>query len=98
MSTGRVWPAGKDVGEPWRIPPQDDPYFVGPPDSRFRVYDRGGSNEIWRVWLTSGKEERVGKALSGMAYMNDVSMDGGTILWLEVSGNSKLALIENLFE
>ena len=90
--------AGNDVGEPRRIQPPDDPYFVSPPDFRFRVYEKAGSNEIWRVWLVSGKEERVGTALAGMAYMADVSMDGNSILWLEFGGRAKLALIENLFE
>jgi len=90
--------AGHEVGEPRRVQPPYDPYFTGPPDFRFRVYRKAGGNEIWRVWLANGKEERIGNALPGMTYMVDVSLDGNNILWVEYSGRSKLALIENLFE
>jgi hypothetical protein len=76
----------------------DEPYFAGPPDFRFRVYRKSGGSEIWRVWLASGKEERVGIALPGFAHIYDVSMDGNDILWVESRERSKLALIENLFE
>jgi serine/threonine protein kinase len=90
--------AGKEAGEARRVQPMDDSYFTGPPDFRFRVYRREGGDELWRVWLISGKEERVGKAPRGMTYLYDVSMDGSTILWTETFGRSKLSLIENLYE
>jgi serine/threonine protein kinase len=90
--------AGKEVGEPRRLQPPDNPYFVGPPDFRFRVYGKAGGNEFWRVWLASGKEERLGIALPGFTSIYDVSMDGNNLLWLEFRERSKLALIENLFE
>jgi hypothetical protein len=90
--------AGRESGEARRIPPEEAQHFVGPPDFRFRVYQKAGGNEIWRVWLAGGKQERVGNVLPGSTFMYDVSMDGKDILWVEMSARSKPALIENLFE
>jgi serine/threonine protein kinase/dipeptidyl aminopeptidase/acylaminoacyl peptidase len=90
--------SGREAGSPRRLQPVDDPHFVSPPDFRFRLSKRAGSNELWRVWLANGKEERVGTAPLEMTYLFDVSMDGKSILWAESYGRSKLALIENLFE
>jgi hypothetical protein len=90
--------SGREVGEPRRLHPLDEPYFTGPPDYRFRVYRKSGGSEIWRVWSANGKEERVGTTPPGVSYMYDVSMDGNNLLWVGLHGRSKLALIENLFE
>ena len=90
--------AGKEVGEPRRLPPLDELYYAGPPDYRFRVFRKAGGDEVWRLWLANGEEERIGRALPGQTYIYDVSMDGKNILWTEFRSRSKLALIENLFE
>ena len=90
--------AGRDAGVARRILPLDDSYFTGPPDFRFRVFQKAGTNELWRVWLHDGRQERVGTALPGSTYLFDVSMDGNDLLWIATDQRSKLALIENLFE
>jgi dipeptidyl aminopeptidase/acylaminoacyl peptidase len=90
--------AGNEKGEPRRIEPADDPYFTAPPDFRFRVYQKAGGMELWRVWLSDGRKERLGTALPGRTFISDVSMEGDSLLWLGFTWRSKLGLIANVFE
>jgi serine/threonine protein kinase/Tol biopolymer transport system component len=69
---------------------------VWPPDLRFWMYRRG--YEVWRTWISTGKEERIGKALPGGTMMYDVSMDGKEILWVSTHYPSKLVLVKDVFE
>jgi serine/threonine protein kinase/Tol biopolymer transport system component len=69
-----------------------------PQDQRFWVYRKGQEDELWRVWTSTGKEERFGKALPGQAYMCDVGSDGKEILWIRWNSRSKLVLVKNVFE
>jgi hypothetical protein len=62
------------------------------------LYKKPGGNELWRVWLRGGKQERMGNWLPGLAWLIDVSMDGREILWVKQGQRAKLGLIENLFE
>jgi len=71
--------------------------FTGPPDWRFFLY-RKGDNELRRLWTSSMKEERIGRALPGDATMTDVSADGKEILWIKYTNPSKLVLVKDLFE
>jgi eukaryotic-like serine/threonine-protein kinase len=66
------------------------------PDLRLLILPKG--DELWRVWTATGKEERIGKAIAGNAWMCDVSMDGKEILWLRNISRSKLVLVKNVFE
>ncbi len=71
--------------------------LVTPLDRRFVIYSKQG-NEIWRVWTDTGKEERIGKALGGTAYMIDVSIERKEILWVKVENRSRLMLVKNAFD
>ena len=68
------------------------------PDGGILVYQKLDPNEIWRVWLTGGRTERIGAAPSGTTFIQDVSMNGKEILWLKGASRDKLAVIENPFE
>ncbi len=68
------------------------------PDYRFMLYRKQGGNELWRVWLAGGRQERMGNWPPGFANISDVSMDGKEILWVRQGQRAKLGLIENLFE
>ena len=70
--------------------------FATPIGRRFILYAKQGG-ELWRVWTSTGKEERIGKALDRLAML-DVSMDGKEILWWREETRTKLALVKNLFE
>jgi hypothetical protein len=56
------------------------------------------AEEIWRVWASTGKEERIGTALSGNVVMQNVSSDGKEIVWTKRDSRSKLVLVKNVFE
>jgi Tol biopolymer transport system component len=83
-------------GEAKRVGPLSS--VVAPHDWRFWIYRKPQGNELWRVWTSTGREERIGKALPGEAYMWDVSTDGKEILWIRREGRSKLVLVKNVFE
>jgi hypothetical protein len=86
---------GGQIGERKKILPPGVP-IRAPVDWRFLIYGKRG-DEIWRVWTTTGKEERIGKPLPG-ADMQDVSMDGKEILWSREDRRSKLVLVKDVFE
>jgi eukaryotic-like serine/threonine-protein kinase len=65
-------------------------------DLRCFVYRRG--DELWRVWTSTRKEEKVAESLPLSANMTDVSMDGREILWIKTENRSKLVLVKNVFE
>ena len=65
-------------------------------DLRFFLRENG--DDIWRVWTSSGKEERMGKALPGVAFMSDLSQDEEEILWIVFSYPTKLVLVKDVFE
>jgi len=96
--------AGKAKGEARRLlfPRADylthlpEADFATPIGRRFIIYAKQGG-ELWRVWTSTGKEERIGKALDRLAML-DVSMDGKEILWWREETRTKLALVKNLFE
>ncbi len=91
--------SGREVGEARRLPPvvywREYPFS---PDYRFLLYRKQGGNELWRVWLADGRQERIGNWPPGFANISDVSMDGKEILWVRQGQRAKLGLIENLFE
>jgi Tol biopolymer transport system component len=87
---------GKEVGSAKKIVPANVDH-TRTDDCRFLIY-RKGEDELWRVWTSSGKEERIGKALPGDAAMMDVSRDGKEILWVKYAYPSKLVLVKELFE
>jgi len=93
-----ITPDGKGAGVPKKKVVPSDAYVAAPADVRFLLYTKGAEKDLWRLWLPGGKEERLGKALPGSAYMADVSMDGKEILWTKTSSRSKLVLMENIFE
>ena len=79
-----------------RIHPGSVPYFLNPPDLSFFIWRKG--DEIWRVRTESGRQERIGKVIPGMAFMEDVSPDGKEILWGVLSQPSRVVLVKNVFE
>jgi serine/threonine protein kinase len=79
-----------------RFFPADALGGASPSDMRFSIYRRG--YELWRMWTSSGKEERIGTALPGESWMQHVSMDGKEILWVRQDRRSKLVLVKNVFE
>jgi serine/threonine protein kinase/Tol biopolymer transport system component len=66
------------------------------PDGRFFIYIKQG-DEMYRVWTSNGKEERIGTAPPRLLPWT-VSMDGREILWFEDFYPSKLVLVKNVFE
>ena len=78
------------------VPP--DLNYAAPSDRRFMIYRKQEGDELWRVWTSSGKEERIGRALPGEAYMQHVSLDGKEILWVRSDIRSKIVLVKNVFE
>jgi serine/threonine protein kinase len=91
---------GKQKGEPRKIGPSGVPFYMvgAAPDLRFFLYKKPSGNELWRVWTSTGKEERIGKVFPGLVGITDISMNGKEILWLRWSVPSKLVLVKNLFE
>jgi len=87
---------GKQKGEPRRITPSDAIDGAITYDLRFWIFRKG--DELWRIWTSTGKEERIGKKIPGEAWMQDVSMDGKEILWLKYYSPSKLVLVKDVFE
>jgi hypothetical protein len=88
---------GKQTGEGRQLIPANVD-FAAPPDMRFFIYGKPEGDELWRVWSATGKEERIGKALAGRSFVQDVSLDGKEILWIKSDNRSKLVLVKNLFE
>jgi len=88
---------GRQTGEAKKIVPSGV-NARAPQDQRYWIYRKGQGNELWRVWTSTGKEERFGKALPGQAYMRDVGNDGKEILWIRFNNRSKLVLVKNVFE
>jgi len=87
---------GKQEGEAKRIVPPNTGTAV-PFDRRFMIYVDNRTNELWRVWTNTGKEERVGKApFAGSP--ESVSGDGKEILWVRTDNREKLVLVRNVFE
>jgi serine/threonine protein kinase len=68
------------------------------PDKKFLVYHVQGSNELWRVWASGRKEERVGQVPSGSMRLIDIRSNGKELLWLQDDMRAKFAVVENLFE
>jgi hypothetical protein len=93
-----ITPDGKGAGVPKKKEVPSDAFVAAPADVRFLLHTKGAEKDLWRLWLPGGKEERLGKALPGSAYMADVSLDGKEILWTKTSSRSKLVLMENVFE
>jgi serine/threonine protein kinase len=88
---------GKRLGDVRKVNiPFESVGGASPPDRRFFVNRRG--YDLWRVWVSTGKKERIGKALPGDTWMKDVSMDGREILWVSTHWPSKLVLVKNVFE
>jgi len=86
---------GRPTGVPKKILPSGTP-MGAPGDWRFLICtDAGG--EIWRVWTATGKRERIGLASPG-AVLHDVSVDGKEILWSRPENQSKLVLVNNIYE
>ena len=63
---------------------------------RFLVYRRGDA--WWRVWTSTGKEERVGNVIPGKARNLALSPDGKEILWATAEYRSRLVLVKDVFE
>jgi len=91
---------GRQKGEAKRVNLPDDAMGEAfPPDLRFFIYRRGyEGHELWRTWTSTGKEERIGNALPGATWMDDVSLDGKEILWISRHYPAKLVLVKNVFE
>jgi dipeptidyl aminopeptidase/acylaminoacyl peptidase len=86
---------GKQKGEAKRVVPFNTD-FAEPHDLWFLICKKG--NELWRVWTSTGKEERIGRVLPGNSTMWNVSMDGKEIVWVKWENPSKLVLVKNVFE
>jgi serine/threonine protein kinase len=71
--------------------------YMAPFGFRFLILMKQGG-ELTRLWTSTGKEEHIGKAPFGSAFMHDVSMDGKELLWLRQYDLSKLMLVKNVFE
>jgi hypothetical protein len=87
---------GREKGEVRRLLRKDALGGTPTPDLRFWIYRK--RYELWRVWTSTGKEERLGTALPGESWMQSVSMDGKEILWIKTYHPSKLVLVNNVFE
>ena len=87
---------GRQKGEARKICPSDASYIAASNDLRCFVYRKG--DKWWRVWTSTGKQERIGTAIPGTANMSDVSTDGKEVLWVKEENRSKLVLVKNVFE
>jgi serine/threonine protein kinase len=58
------------------------------------------SNELVRVWIPTGKVERMGRSPVPFTtfWLLDVSGDGRELLWIEVEHPSTLVLVKDAFE
>jgi serine/threonine protein kinase/Tol biopolymer transport system component len=86
---------GRLTGEPKKILPLSVMRIVATSDRRFLYRKKG--DEIWRMWTSTGKEERIGKAPPRL-WIWDVSTDGKEILWYRQYDPSKIVLVKNVFE
>jgi hypothetical protein len=87
---------GREKAEVRRILPIDALGGTPTPDLRFWIYRK--QYELWRVWTSTGKEERLGTALPGESWMQSVSMNEKEILWIRTSHPARLVLVKNVFE
>ncbi|MBP1657838.1 MAG: serine/threonine protein kinase [Bacteroidetes bacterium] len=88
---------GMPHGEPKRDMPSDVDWAC-PQDQRFIIYRKAQESELRRRWTSTLKEEVVGKAIPGQAYMYDISSDAKQILWVKREYRSRLVLVKNVFE
>jgi serine/threonine protein kinase/Tol biopolymer transport system component len=88
---------GRQKGKAKRVPPPPNIDALLSSDQRFLFYVNSAA-EIWRVWISTGKEERVGTTLPGEAWMHDVDTDRKEILWTKTYYPTKLVLVKNVFE
>jgi len=88
---------GRDVGTASLLIPFPIQGVISSDSWRFFIYTKG-EDELWRVWTSTGKQERIGKAPFSGAAMWDVSADGKEILWVKYTSPSKLVLVKNVFE
>jgi hypothetical protein len=51
-----------------------------------------------RVWISNGKEERIGNTFPGYSDPVGVSMDGKEIYWVRQEPRSTFGLIKDPFE
>jgi serine/threonine protein kinase len=78
----------------------NEPYTVAYPDaeSMFMLWDNQGT--LWRMLLPSGKRERIPGKFPGLtrASFLNVSYDGKEIVYVQRRLDTKLLMIDNLFE
>jgi hypothetical protein len=56
------------------------------------------SGELMRVWISNGKEERIGNTFPGYSDPVGVSMDGKEIYWVRQEPRSTFGLVKDVFE
>ena len=91
---------GRNKGEAKQILPIAD-LFGGLAlslDRRIMIYRKPDGDVLWRMWTSSAKEERIGKALPRGASVADLRADGKELLWVWEENRSKLVLVKNVFE
>jgi Tol biopolymer transport system component/predicted Ser/Thr protein kinase len=66
------------------------------PEGRFFISMKE-NNQIWRISIPGGKEERIGTAAPRLS-VGDISRDGGEILWYKDLTPSKIVLVKDVFE
>jgi hypothetical protein len=98
---GRGWwiasleASGTTVGDAKRLIPLGAAYDWHP-DWSFVIYTNR-KNEIWLIWTSTRKEQRVGTILPRL-WAWDITSDAKEILWLEECNASKLMVVKNVFE
>jgi len=71
---------GRLKGEPRKLFPSDAANAAIRRDLSLSIYRKG--DELWRLWTSTGKEERIGKALPGDVAMQSLILDGREVLWI----------------
>ena len=88
---------GKDGAPAKMIAPFDGDWRLSK-DLRYLIQRQWDEDSLWRVWTSTGRRERIGKALPGFAVIRNISMDGKEIIWTKREFRSKLVLVRNVFE
>jgi hypothetical protein len=88
---------GKDGAQAKMIAPFDGDWRLSK-DLRYLIQKKWDENSLWRVWTSTGRRERIGKALPGFAVIRNISMDGKEIIWNKEEFRSKIVLVRNVFE
>jgi serine/threonine protein kinase/Tol biopolymer transport system component len=105
--TGAINGSGERKGEVTKLSIDSDlNAFAASLDHRSIIFVKPTGDDMWRVWTSTGMEERIGTALPGWAAefqagsqaMFQVSSDGREVVWNKYETRGKLLVVKDVFE